>query len=379
MKKALFLLVSLFLIPEYVEAKETGPIKEGNTVYANGYSIEIKERSDGTEGATISWDNDSFEVDSSATIFGGGKASDSFDSSNITMLGGTVKTIFGGGNGTTNESSNIETSNITIEGGKVTNAIFGGGLLAATTNTSNIHLKDGKVGSIVGGGGASSGSFNVGSYDTMHKSSNHTINANITVSGGIVDYAIYGGGQGYSHVNTSSIRISGNPKILYLIGSGSNGRVNNVMMDVNGGDIEIMHGINRGRVGNIDMKVNGANINKLYVLGDPNDPSVNGSIDEDGQAKLNITSGSINELEPGTNKGHNVVKKDNITIKYIDGTIENTDTLESVFNNLELVTPTVNRPILDDIPKTGISKELSIRTVITTIILGIILKYRLLK
>ncbi len=373
MKKNILILCLLFLIPIKVTAIDKKPTIEGNIVYANGYAITIKERKDGLDGATISWNNGSFNVDDSAIIFGGGKPIESYVGSNITMTGGTVSTIYGGGNGTVNTNSDVGTSYITIDGGVVTNAVYGGGRLSSTVTTSNIRMMSGNVNNILGGGGASSGSFKVGSYETMDTSPNHTINTNITISGGTISSAIYGGGQGYSHVDRTSILVSGNAEIPYLIGGGIDGRTDEIIIEAMGSNIKVMQSFNRGTIGNVSAKINGANINYLYTLGDNTDTSVTGKIDDTANIKLDITSGKINNLKLGINDTEIPTDTSKIYITYIDNTIDN---IEEKFTNLDLITPTIN-PILDDVPKTGITKKISFETIILTFILGVFLKIKL--
>ncbi len=306
MKKNILILCLLFLIPIKVTAIDKKPTIEGNIVYANGYAITIKERKDGLDGATISWNNGSFNVDDSAIIFGGGKPIESYVGSNITMTGGTVSTIYGGGNGTVNTNSDVGTSYITIDGGVVTNAV-------------------------------------------------------------------YGGGQGYSHVDRTSILVSGNAEIPYLIGGGIDGRTDEIIIEAMGSNIKVMQSFNRGTIGNVSAKINGANINYLYTLGDNTDTSVTGKIDDTANIKLDITSGKINNLKLGINDTEIPTDTSKIYITYIDNTIDN---IEEKFTNLDLITPTIN-PILDDVPKTGITKKISFETIILTFILGVFLKIKL--
>lgn len=371
-----FMLLSIFLFKTKVSA--VSPNLDGNNVYANGNAITIEQRSDGVSGATIIWDEGEFNVSNEAIIFGGGNTGNSYNQSHITMNGGIVKTIYGGGNGSTNIYSNVENATIIIDGGVVSNAVYGGGRLSSVVTTSHIRMTNGTVNNILGGGSASSSGASVGTFETMNDSPNHTVNANITVSGGTIGTAIFGGGQGYSRVSRTSIQISDNPTIAYLIGSGSNGRTNEIIMNIAGGRIQTVQGINRGTIGNISMTVNGASIGTLYTLGDSNDASVNGKIDANGIVDLNIISGIVNVLKPGTNDGIEVTDTSNIDVSYADGTIINLNDLESIFANFDLIVPTVNIPVLDDVPQTGL-KEISSTIVLIPLIIGILIKLSIFK
>lgn len=375
MKKLLSVLTFMFLslVLFRIEVKAVAPTLDGNNVYANGNAIVIEQRSDGVSGATISWNEGELNVSNEAIIFGGGNVGNSYTQSSITMNGGIVKTIYGGGNGSTNISSNVDVSNIVIDGGVVSNAVYGGGRLSSVVSTSNIRITNGTVNNVLGGGGASSSGVSVGTFQTMNSSPNHTINANITISGGTIGTAVFGGGQGYSHVSRTSIQISDNPTIAYLVGSGSNGRTDEIIMNIAGGNIQVVQGVNRGTIGNLAMTVNGASIGTLYPLGDSNDASVNGKIDIDGNIELDIISGLINVLEPGTNDGIEMVDTTNIDVSYTAGTIANIDSINGIFTNFELIVPSVNIPVLDAVPQTGL-KTFSPKLIWIPFIIGIVIK-----
>lgn len=364
-----FLSIILFKIPVFADT----PVLDGNTVYANGSSIVIQNRTDGVAGARITWTGGELNVTSDATIFGGGNIGSNYTNSNIKMIGGTVKTIYGGGNGNVSTSSKVTTSTIIIDGGTVNNAIYGGGRLSSMVTNSNIQMNSGTVNSLLGGGAASSGGINVGTYDTMSSSPNHTVNANVTVTGGVIG-VLFGGGQGYSLVTKTNINVNGNPTIAYLVGGGSNGRTDEIFINVNGGNIEVLQGLNRGTIGNLDMTINNADINKLYILGDSLDSSVNGKIDATGNVTLKTIGGLINTLSAGTNNGIELVDTSNIDVSYALNTIGNLDSITNVFTNLEQLVPVVGPPVLDDVPQTGIEKQKPNIFLLIPFIIGIVVK-----
>lgn len=370
MKKILVLLSILFLkVP--IKALDNNPVLDGNNFYANGYKITIEARNDNLEGATIIWDNGKFDVDSDTVIFGGGKKN-SYAVSNITMTGGTVRSIYGGGDGVENISSDVGTSYINIDGGTV-RSIYGGGRLSSITTTSNIRVMSGNVGNILGGGDASD-LLNTEYEEAIYKNLNYTVNAFITISGGEVFSSIYGGGAGYAHVDFSSIMVSGDAKIEYLTGGGVNGRTDEVKINAIGGNIKNMQSINRGTIGSIDISINGTNIDYLYLAGNDTNASVTGKIDEDGYINLNISSGKINNIKKGINNGVSLPDDFNISVTYMGNSIKSLSELENGFTNVSLNQSKINTPVLDLISSPKIIKDSPFESIIISLILSFLLK-----
>ena len=122
--------LTFLIIPTTVNAEDTVVYDQANDyLIANGNAITINEEN----GQTIAtWDGGSQVLTNNSTIIGGAynpEVDVNYNSTNITMNGGTIKTIIGGNFVTANYDSyntiKVGTINITINGGNVTNAIFG--------------------------------------------------------------------------------------------------------------------------------------------------------------------------------------------------------------------------------------------------------------
>ena len=91
--------------------------------FANGTPITIEATTTEGKGAKITWDGGSQEVSSAANIFGGGHNHDgTYESTSVTMTGGTVNAVFGGGL----HKSHVATANVVIKDGAVIGQIAGG-------------------------------------------------------------------------------------------------------------------------------------------------------------------------------------------------------------------------------------------------------------
>ena len=96
-------------------------------LYANGTPITIS--GDGVQ-TEVSWEGGSVIVPNSVRVFGGGVAGTNYENSNITMLGGSVKNIYGGGFSVDETlPANVNEAYITVVNGTVTAGVYGGGLL----------------------------------------------------------------------------------------------------------------------------------------------------------------------------------------------------------------------------------------------------------
>lgn len=186
-------------------------------------------------GATGSADVTGYDL-STFNIYGGKNNEVMTGSTKITMLGGKVSNIYGGGAWFFGVNSNQFTgdTSITINGGEVTSSIIGGGYNGSGTGDTNITINSGTFNVIRGGGT---------SYIL-------TGNTNITISGGTFNF-IFGGGGGTITGNTN-ITISGG-EINTISGSGNHGDESII-----NGDATI--GISGGTIGSISYAttVNGS-------------------------------------------------------------------------------------------------------------------------
>ena len=341
----------LFMSPFVVHAATT-PVYDGenNVFYANGTAITISDV-DGT--TVISWGEDGLqEVPETVTVYGGGQAGTSFDSSSITLNSGTVASIYGGGKGSKTVSADVNDVSIVINGGtvaaykngssKVGGSVYGGGSLAATTGTVNIEIKGGIVGVVSGGGRATVNSDAVGDKSAPENSPNSTTNATINISAGTINDAtlgyglVYGGGQGYSYVKETTVNISGNASLdnAWVIGGGANGRTDDATINISGGTIGTVQTINRGSMINATVNVTGGTIATLYAGGE--DPE---SFDNDvvnggflGNILIDITDGTVTNLLPGSNYDKEIeANADYLMIFANPDSIGNVDTLDAAF------------------------------------------------
>ena len=86
---------------------------------------------------------------------------------------------------------------------------------------------------------------------------------------------LYGGGNGYSVVWNSNIKVEGETEINYLIAGGSNGYTNKSRVVMDGGHAKIMQGVNRGILNRAELILNGGVVDNFYVAGEV-DPGVTG-------------------------------------------------------------------------------------------------------
>lgn len=146
-----FLVLAMTLgswLPVSAEETETEPASEayapeleGTNFFANGIPVVIDELPDQQDGALISWEAGNFEgtdttweagsmeVSADTVVYGGGYEG-SYETTSVTMNGGTVGAIYGGGvQGETADTSVI------LNSGTVTGEVFGGGEYTAAENT----------------------------------------------------------------------------------------------------------------------------------------------------------------------------------------------------------------------------------------------------
>lgn len=284
-------------------------------IYANGTPIIVSEENGKT---LVSWENGSQIVPNSVTIFAGGNGGN-FASSSITMNGGTVQNLVGGGIGFTEENSSyVSNTKIIINSGNVTNAIVGGGYFYASVNISNIEVNGGDIFSMQGGGiatGKISGkNYSVGTKDDAINSKCRVDTANTVVNDGTIQTLLFGGGQGYSYTETANLTINGGDMSkAYVTAGGSNGYTGNCTVKINGGSIYLYQSVNRGTVESAHVKLNSGSIDKFYVGGETEDSTVTGVIDN---VNTNLIGGNIGSLNAGTSNS-SVISIDNDNFKVV--------------------------------------------------------------
>lgn len=325
MKKKLSFLMAAFALfvpsvmaasaPTYDLEIDYGSGNKGVQFFANGTPITIEARTDGAAGALIKWADGELKVNEYSSVFGGSHGSDTkLDTTSITMNGGTLKNVFGGGL----HKSHVGTANITINGGKVTGGVNGGG--ASSYKKTSCHRP-----------------WVENTVTTMSKDKATTIvdNAIVTINDGTFG-VVYGGGEGMSYTKKSTLEIN-DGTIDYLVTGGSNGYTDEVEAEVNGGTISVMQSVNRGEMGSSKTIINGGSIEDLYVGGET-DASVTGKIDN---ASVEVRAGEVTNLNAGYNRGNRATANDNFSIAYNENAVENVETDAFSSNNItELVTLT---------------------------------------
>ena len=305
MKKVLFfvmtLVASAFIVPnafaaapQYYENFAGG--KE--IFFANGTEITISERTDSVEGALITWDGGQQLVTANVAVFGGSHNSDVEVNASITMNGGTVKNIFGGGL----HKSKVGTVEITLNDGVVKGSIMGGGY-------------DGYV-------WGSNENCSCANTNTLEKVKDSTVRVEevlITVNGGSV-YMIYGGGGGYNYVGSASVIISAlDKKASYVTAGGSNGYTGTAEVLVTGGEIAVLQGVNRGEMEEISMMIQGGVIENVYAGGESGDASVDGTFEESlvmlGES-ITGNGAEIGSISTGTNGGKTAAAAETTKLAY---------------------------------------------------------------
>ena len=161
-----------------------------------------------------------------AMLYGGGygSGSDVTGDASIFVHGGTVDTIYGGGD----NSAISRNTAVTIDGGKV-NILYGGGYTGSVKNTA-VTVSGGTVNSLWGGG----------AYGEV------TGNASVKINGGTVSLDVYGGGSGENSAvgGTKSVTVGGSAKIGAAEGEDSYG----VTINGGSGGTAVTNGVNSFKI-----------------------------------------------------------------------------------------------------------------------------------
>lgn len=116
-KKLLFLMAAFALfVPSVLAAEEPTYDESTKALFANGTPVTIEDRTDGIAGALVKWNGGEKLLTADNSVFGGSHDSATkLDSTSITMNGGTLNNIFGGGL----HKSYVGTSTVVINGGTI--------------------------------------------------------------------------------------------------------------------------------------------------------------------------------------------------------------------------------------------------------------------
>lgn len=287
-KKLLFVIVACaFFLPATVFAAKAPKFDESkNLFFANGTPITIEARTDGQEGALIKWDGGEQLVPVNTSVFAGSHNSDeAIETASITMNGGTVKNIIGGGL----HKSIVKKATVVMNNGTVTGSVMGGGAH---------HLHQTGDGDFI----------NSSVAESKDRTTAITIvdETTVTINGGTVKYGVWGGGESYSYTGKTTSTINAG-KFKYVTAGGANGYTGDASLNIYGGEIETAQGVNRGEMDNISFVVNGGKIGKFYAGGEP-DEGVTGIIND--SIDLKIVDGEIAIISAGTSGGPNSLATD---------------------------------------------------------------------
>lgn len=275
--------------------------------FANGTPITIEERTDSNSGALIKWNGGEKEVGPKAYIFGGMHDEDEEVSTSITMNGGTVNAVMGGGL----HLSNTKTSTVVINSG-IINSVTGGGVGAGATMAKNCPC----------------GGYYATPAD-LKDSVTKTGTTNVTVNGGNITLLYGAGSSGYTRTEIANLKITGGT-VEYVTAGSSNGSTGTANLEITGGILSVVQSVNRGKLESANVEIIGGDITNLYIGGE-SDPSVTGEITK--KITMEVSGNAkVKKLQTGTNAGvlidtstSEVVKAENIRIA--SGTVENRNLL----------------------------------------------------
>ncbi|MBS7020810.1 MAG: hypothetical protein KH135_02930 [Firmicutes bacterium] len=301
---AIFTFLGMILCITGVSAKstpvlETEHVLNGNkNFFANGTEITVKAREDGQKGATITWDGGSMNVDEKTHIFGGSHESDEvLESTKITMNGGQVANVIGGGL----HKSHVKKTTVIINGGTMT-GVQGGG--ASSANWTDCHRPW---------------------YAQADESAiNRVDEANVILNGGSSSL-VFGGNEGMGYTGNANLTITGGTW-GWVTSGGSNGYTKDATTTVKGGKITVLQTINRGKMNGASVEVQSGTIENAYVTGETGDDTVTGKIAD---VTMNIVGGTVKNLEAGRNNNQVVTEATTgltTAVTYIEGTVLNDNT-----------------------------------------------------
>lgn len=273
-------------------------LNDNKNFFANGTAIKVEARTDGVKGAVITWDGGSMTVDSKTHIFGGSHESDEvLEETNITINGGQLGNIIGGGL----HKSHVKKANVTINGGSFS-SVQGGG--ASSANWTSCHRPW---------------------YATADESAINKVDvANVTLNNGTSNL-VFGGSEGMGYTGQANLTINGGTW-GWVTSGGSNGYTKKATTTVTGGDLTVLQTVNRGAMVSAAVEVNGGTIANAYVTGETGDTGVTGGIKD---VTMNIVGGIVKNLEAGRNNNQVVTPTTTgltTAVSYVEGTVEKDDT-----------------------------------------------------
>ena len=345
-KKLLFAIAAcaLFLPATVFAAADPTYDEEVKAVFANGTPITVEERTDGEAGALIKWEGGELAVPANTSVFGGSH----------------------------DNATKVESTSITVNGGTLYN-IFGGGLHKSYVGTARVTVTGGTINGYIHGGGASSyaGTTCHQPWYAGDKENATTVvdEAIVTIKGGNLSSAtdVFGAGEGISYTKKATLTITkeftGN--IRYATAGGSNGYTDDAKVFANGGKIKVLQAVNRGFIETSEMTVDGAEVEKAYASSEGDNQKL-GVMQE---AKLIVKSGKVGYAAPGQKGNPGEIANDVSTIEYKEGTVTTVEKFDAdattVTVNLMLIAGDEEQTI--QIPKGTVFTEEELKAMIEEI------------
>lgn len=223
-------------------------------------------------------------------VYGGGKAGTHFAKSRITVnnVNGGNWSISAGGLGSFDDSedptlsADVDEAVLVVNGDDtVINAIGGGSDGRGTVKDAYVTINGGTITGLNGGGFASTSAGSLGGDAAIHpeNSGNKVETVHLTINGGSIP-TVFGGGQGYACVEKAIIKINNFVSSSgIVISAGSNGYTGETDLTIDGADTNIgtVVSYNRGWAKKTSITINNGTINEVYA-------GVNGS--DDGSSSM---------------------------------------------------------------------------------------------
>ena len=245
-------------------------LKSTTGIFANGLPIEIKEEQGKTVVSTVAGTDSIILSEGSQYVIFGGAYDGDCETSSITMTGGTIHSLVGGGFGTSEATTAKVTkaTTINIKGGTITNWIIGGGGFYAKSEKADITISDVTTGGwllgcLESGSAKKSG---VSAYPEFADATCSLGEMNLNITGGTFGYIALAGGNGtYTYTKKGTAKIVGTaskPVVIKggLFGCGSNGRGDEAVAELdycnftyNGKDAIEIASVNRGKLKKVNF------------------------------------------------------------------------------------------------------------------------------
>lgn len=249
-------------------------------------------------------------------VYGGGKAGTHFAKSRITVnnVNGGNWSISAGGLGSFDGSedptlsADVDEAVLVVNGDDtVINAIGGGSDGRGTVKDAYVTINGGTITGLNGGGFASTSAGSLNGDAAIHpeNSGNKVETAHLTINGGSIP-TVFGGGQGYACVEKAIIKINNFVSSSgIVISAGSNGYTGETDLTIDGADTNIgtVVSYNRGWAKKTSITINNGTINEVYA-GVNGADDASSSMEKHGiQESINITinGGTVTSIVAGDN------------------------------------------------------------------------------